>query len=477
MMKSCANCSAICSTVTIAMSMRPGPVKPDCRHSRHELYDAVLLDVNLPGMSGLTVLAASAALQTDAQFIIMTAFGSVDSAVEAMKLGAFDYVTKPFRSDELLLTLDRALRETETRRELARLRRAAGEGARARIIGRTAVMQRLFDMIERVAPMRATVLIVGETGTGKELVARAVHELSGRTRHCFVPVNCAALPETLLESELFGHMKGSFTGAIATRRGLFEEADGGTLFLDEISTIPESMQVKLLRVLQDRRIQRIGGTQLIPVDFRLLAATNVDLGQEVAAGRFREDLFYRLSVFPIHVPALRERREDIALLADHFRQRFARENGIESPRISAATLGRMMDYDWPGNVRELENAIERAVIMHAGAKEIRFESPLRDRQRPERALLDRAAMEAWNLERLEREYILSVLERTQGHQGRASDILGIDRRTLYRKLKQFRQEREGAALHMSAREPEEVEGTSGGNGRRRELAAASSAAG
>jgi DNA-binding NtrC family response regulator len=362
----------------------------------------------------------------------------VDSAVEAMKLGAFDYIMKPFRTEELLLVLDRAIRETDLRRELAKLRREAGGGARGRIIGRTPVMERMFDLIERVAPMRATVLITGETGTGKELVARAIHDLSGRSRHRFVPINCAALPESLLESELFGHMKGSFTGAIATKRGLFEEAEGGTLFLDEVSAVPEATQVRLLRVLQDRRIQRIGGTQLIPVDFRLVVATNVELEHQVTNGRFREDLFYRLNVFPLRVPPLRERKEDIALLANHFRQKFARENGLEAPEISAATLSRMMSYEWPGNVRELENFIERAVIMHAGAREIRFDPPARERDRTQRRLLDRATAEEWNLDRLEREYIFSVLEKTGGHQSRAADILGIDRRTLYRKLKRMK---------------------------------------
>ncbi|MEJ2185436.1 MAG: sigma-54 dependent transcriptional regulator [Gemmatimonadota bacterium] len=405
-----------------------------------ELYDLVLLDLNLPGMSGLNVLSAAPAVQTDAQFIVMTAFGSVDTAVEAMKLGAFDYLNKPFRSEELLLTIERALRQIDLRREVAQLRRRVGEGAKATIIGKSQPMERLFDLIERVAPTRATVLVAGETGTGKELVARAIHDLSDRARKPFVPVNCSALPETLLESELFGHMKGSFTGAIANKRGLFEEAQGGTLFLDEISTIPASIQVKLLRVLQDRKIQRIGGTQQVPVDFRLVAATNVDLAEEVANGRFREDLFYRLNVFPIHVPHLRERKSDIPLLANYFRLRFAQENGVEPPEISPETMQRMVDYDWPGNVRELENFIERGVIMYAGARTLRFEPPQRERGRPERELITRARDERWNLERLEREYILEVLEEVGGHRGNAADLLGIDRRTLYRKLKQYQSE-------------------------------------
>jgi two-component system, NtrC family, response regulator HydG len=405
-----------------------------------ELYDLVLLDLNLPGMHGMNVLSAAPALQTDAEFIVMTAFGSVDNAVEAMKLGAFDYVNKPFRTEELLLTLERALQQTALRREVAQLRRHAADGVRARIVGRSPAMERMFDLVERVAPTRATVLITGETGTGKELVARAIHELSDRARKPFVPINCSALPETLLESELFGHTKGSFTGAIANKRGLFEEASGGTLFLDEISTIPPSTQVKLLRVLQERKLHRVGGSQPVTVDFRLLAATNLDLGEEVRAGRFREDLFYRLNVFPVRVPSLRERQGDIPLLANFFRLRFAQENGVRAPEIAADTMKRLMEYGWPGNVRELENYIERAVIMYSGARSIPFEAPAGDVERSEQNLVDSARRERWTMERLEKEYILDVLQQTDGHRGHAAEILGIDRRTLYRKLKQYARE-------------------------------------
>jgi two-component system, NtrC family, response regulator HydG len=402
-----------------------------------ELYDLVLLDLNLPGMQGMNVLGAAPALQTDAQFIVMTAFGSVDNAVEAMKLGAFDYLNKPFRTEELLLTLERALHQTALRREVAQLRRNAADGVRARIVGRSPAMERMFDLVERVAPTRASVLITGETGTGKELVARAIHELSDRARKPFVPINCSALPETLLESELFGHTKGSFTGAIANKRGLFEEAAGGTLFLDEISAIPPSIQVKLLRVLQERKLHRIGGSQPVPVDFRLLAATNLDLGEEVRAGRFREDLFYRLNVFPVRVPSLRERQHDIPLLANYFRLRFAQENGVEAPEISPDTMKRLMEYAWPGNVRELENYIERAVIMYSGARGMPFEAPASEIDRSEQGLVDTARRERWSMDRLEKEYILDVLQQTGGHRGHAAEILGIDRRTLYRKLKQY----------------------------------------
>jgi DNA-binding NtrC family response regulator len=406
------------------------------------LYEAVVLDLNLPGMHGMNVLAAAPATQTDAQFIVMTAFGSVDTAVEAMKLGAFDYLSKPFGTDELLLTVRRAIEETELRREVAQLRTRLSEESAGRFIGKTAAMQRVFDLIARVAPTRATVLIIGETGTGKELVARAIHDASDRARRPFVPANCSALTETLLESELFGHARGAFTGAIQAKRGLFEAAKGGTLFLDEVSALAPSTQVKLLRVLQERTITSVGSTEQIAVDFRLVAATNEDLGALVAEGRFREDLYYRLNVFPIPVPPLRKRRDDIPLLANHFRVRFADEHGIEPPPILPETLSRMMAHDWPGNVRELENAIERAMILHAGARSLPFDPvSIQGLAFGETdGHVTEARAERWNLERLEREHILAILEDVGWHQARASEILGVNRRTLYRKLIKYREE-------------------------------------
>jgi DNA-binding NtrC family response regulator len=415
------------------------------------LFDAVLLDLNLPGIQGMDVLAVGPTLQTDTPFIVMTAFGSVDTAVEAMKRGAFDYISKPFRTDELLLALQRAHEETALRREVAELRRRLREEAGADfMVGRSAPIERVRDLIARVAPSRATVLISGETGTGKELVARAIHRLSPRKERPFVAVNCSAIPETLLESELFGYMKGAFTGAIANKRGLIEEASGGTLFLDEIGTLSAAMQVKLLRVLQERTVMRLGAREPVTVDVRLIAATNLDIAAEVRAGRFREDLYYRLSVFPIHVPALRERPDDIPLLSAFFLRRAAGEHGVEAPAIPATTMQRLVDYEWPGNVRELENFIERAVIMHAGAKTITFDPAEGLHRRAEHDLLRTARNERWPIERLEREYILAVLEEVGGHQGHAADILGIDRRTLYRKLKQYR---EGSPTALPA-EPE-----------------------
>ena len=409
-----------------------------------QLFDAVLLDLNLPGVQGMDILSVGPTLQTDTPFIVMTAFGSVDTAVEAMKRGAFDYVGKPFRTEELLLTLRRAHEEAELRREVARLRRHVKDVAAApEMVGRSAAMERVRDLIARVAPSRATVLITGETGTGKELVARSIHALSGRAERSFVGVNCSAIPETLLESELFGHVKGAFTGAITNKRGLMEEASGGSLFLDEIGAVTTNIQVKLLRVLQERTIMRVGAREAVPVDIRLIAATNLDLAEEVRTGRFREDLFYRLSVFPVHVPALRERRDDVPLLAAYFLRRAAAEHQISPPGIPPTTMQRLMEYEWPGNVRELENFIERSVIMHAGAKTIPFDPGEGLYRRREHDLLKTARAEHWDLDRLEREYNLSVLDDVAGHQGRAAEILGIDRRTLYRKLKRYRGGLEG----------------------------------
>lgn len=404
------------------------------------LFDAVLLDLNLPGMHGMNVLAAAPATQTDAQFIVMTAFGSVDTAVEAMKLGAFDYLSKPFGTDELLLTVRRAIEETDLRREVAQLRTRLSDDTRSRIIGKTAAMQRVFDLIARVAPTRANVLIVGETGTGKELVARAIHDASERARRPFIPANCSALSETLLESELFGHVRGAFTGAVQAKRGLFEAAKGGTLLLDEVSGLAPSTQVKLLRVLQERTITPVGSTEQVAVDFRLVAATNEDLGELVREGRFREDLYYRLNVFPIVVPPLRRRREDIPLLANAFRLRFAEEHGVEPPHILPETLSRMMAHDWPGNVRELEHSIERAMILHRGARTLPFEPAGRQEQAfgGVSEHVSQARLGRWDLERLEREHILAVLEDVGWHQARAAEILGVNRRTLYRKLRKYR---------------------------------------
>ncbi|MDH5588836.1 MAG: sigma-54 dependent transcriptional regulator, partial [Gemmatimonadota bacterium] len=294
--------------------------------------------------------------------------------------------------------------------------------------------------VSRVAPTRATVLVTGETGTGKELVALAIHDASSRAYGPFVAVNCSALAESVLESELFGHVKGAFTGATNSKRGLFQVASGGTLFLDEVGTLTPAIQVKLLRVIQQRTISPVGSHAVIPVDFRLVAATNHDLALLVKNGSFRKDLFYRLQVFNIHVPPLRSRAEDIPLLADHFRRRFAREHGLEAPPFSATAQMRMRTFPWPGNVRELENAVERSLIIHADDAFLSLELPA-DVHSPGDAdrLLDRARTERWSLEDLEREYILSTLDAAGGRRSETARSLGISRRTLYRKLQRYRE--------------------------------------
>ena len=409
-----------------------------------DVYDVVLLDINLPGIDGMDVLRLVPARQPDTQVVMMTAFGTVDTAVEAMKQGAFDYINKPFSTDELVLTIRRALEEQELRREVARLRQEArGVGKDIQIVGKSPAINRVIDLIARVAPSRATVLITGETGTGKELVARAIHAASSRARQPFMPINCAAIPDNLLESELFGHTKGSFTGAIQNKKGLFEEASGGTVFLDEISTMSMSLQPKLLRVLQEYTVMRVGGRQPIPVNVRIIAATNVDLKKHVAAGDYREDLYYRLNVFPVEVPSLRERKEDIALLSNFFLQKYGELYSIEPPKLPVRTLDQMMSYHWPGNVRELENFIERAVVLHAsgGSGAIGFDlSSGSSEQGDGASILDEAQRKRWTFEDLEREYIFRVLESVRWKKTEAAEILGIDRRTLYRKLKRYENE-------------------------------------
>jgi len=403
----------------------------------NQIYDLALLDLHLPGVDGMALLTAGPTQQPDAEFIIMTGEGSIESALEAMRLGAFDYLRKPLHLPELMLVLDRALEDRERRREVTELRRKVEAAGRPTLIGRSPAMKRMYELIERAAPSRTTVLITGETGTGKELVAQAIHGLSDRARRPFVTVQCSALSESLLESELFGHMKGSFTGATETRRGMFEAAADGTLFLDEVSTLAPGTQVKLLRTLQERQVQRVGANQPIPVAFRLIAATNVDLATEVAAGRFREDLYYRLNVFPVKVPPLRERRTDIPVLAAFFAGRSAELNGVTAPELSSAFLGRLQAHDWPGNVRELENFIERVVIMYAGRRSVPLEAA---EWGTTDDALNRAGRAGWTLADLERAYILETLARHDGQIQKVAAALGIDRRTLSRKLKQYREE-------------------------------------
>jgi len=331
---------------------------------RRNPYDVVVTDLRMPGMDGIELLERVKAQRPDAEVIVITAYGTVQTAVRAMKLGAYEYLTKPFDNEELLLLLERIRKVREVMAENLRLRRRLEEKYRLEdMVGKSHSMQEVFRLIRTVAPSDSTVLLQGETGTGKELAAYAIHELSHRRNGPFVKVSCAALSRELLESELFGHVKGAFTSAVRDKPGKFELADGGTIFLDEVDDIPLELQVKLLRVLQEREFERVGGTRTLKVDVRVIAATKVDLLERVRRGLFRKDLYYRLNVVPIRLPPLRERREDIPLLVEHFLKHFGAEGKIT---ISPEAMKLLMDYDWPGNVRELENLIERLVVVGAG---------------------------------------------------------------------------------------------------------------
>ena len=419
---------------------------------REESPDLVLTDLRLGGESGMDVLKAAASLPHPPQSIMMTAYGSVDAAVEAMKQGAYDFVTKPLNLDAVELVLKRALhtRNLETANQELTTRIQADSGLQ-KLLGRSAAMEHVFSIIRQVAPSKTTVLIEGESGTGKELVAQAIHSLSGRPENKFVAVNCAALSPQLLESELFGHEKGSFTGAGQRRIGRFEQADGGTIFLDEIGEIDAGTQVRLLRVLSERTIERVGSNTPIPVNVRIIAATNKSLKKLVQEGKFREDLYFRLNVVHIQMPPLRDRREDVPLLATAFLKEFARENNKEFKPLSRDALDAVRNYSWPGNVRELRTAMEHGVVMSNSASiELSHLPPrLHAPQQPaapgsmaQEQLEDNAPSTqnglvpagVLNLSLLERNAIQQALARSNGNRTAAAHLLGISRRTLQRKL-------------------------------------------
>jgi len=399
-------------------------------------YAAVLTDLRMKGMQGTELLAEVKRLYPDVSVILMTAFGSVDTAVEAMKHGASDYLTKPVKSEELVRVVERVVREAGLRREVNRLRKEVHkEYSFHHILGKSKAIQVVFDLIRRVADSPTNVLITGESGTGKELVAKAIHYNSDRKDAPFIPVNCAAIPEQLLESELFGHMRGSFTDAKMDKRGLFEEAQKGTLLLDEISELPLILQAKILRAIQEKEIRRVGANKPVPVDVRIIAATNLNLSEEVKAKRFRDDLYYRLNVIEIKLPPLRERREDIPLLVDAFLKKCGEVRGKAVKGVGEAALAMLMDYAWPGNVRELENVIERAVTLTRGDKISPDDlPPAVQGARGDRRVLDEAAEKTLPLHEIEKEYIKKILEKTGGNKYQAAHALGIDRKTLYRKL-------------------------------------------
>ena len=401
-----------------------------------EDYAVVLTDLRMKGMLGTELLAEVKHRHPDIGVILMTAFGSVETAVEAIRHGASDYLTKPVKTEELVRVVERAIREAALRREVSRLRKEVHkEYSFHQILGKSKPMQGVFDLIRRVADSPTNVLITGESGTGKELVAKAIHYNSDRRDAPFVPVNCAAIPEQLLESELFGHMRGSFTDAKMDKRGLFEEAQKGTLFLDEISELPLMLQAKLLRAIQEREIRRVGATKSIPVDVRIIAATNLNLSEEVKNKRFREDFYYRLNVIELRLPPLRERREDIPILVDAFLKKCADSRGKQVKGLSESALAMLADYAWPGNVRELENVIERAVTLSHGDMIGADDLPVQVQgSRGDRRILDEAAERTLPLHEVEKEYIVKILEKTGGNKYQAAHVLGIDRKTLYRKL-------------------------------------------
>ncbi|MBN2161477.1 MAG: sigma-54-dependent Fis family transcriptional regulator [Pontiellaceae bacterium] len=399
--------------------------------------DVLLSDVRMPGMDGIALMKRALANRPELICIILTAYGDVDIAVEAMKQGATDFMTKPINLDKLELVLGRVLRARRIELENERLKEQLDDRyGMENIIGRSPAMQEVFDTIRQVAVSRATVLIQGESGTGKELVAKAIHQLSSRNKGPFVAVHCAALSENLLESELFGHEKGAFTGAMERRVGRFEKADGGSLFLDEISEIDASVQVKILRTLEERQVERVGGDTPIDVDARLIAATNRDLKDMVEHGDFREDLFYRLYVVVITLPPLRERQDDILLLLNHYLAVFNKENGKQIEGFTPAAYEQLAAYDWPGNIRELRNLVERMVVLARGKVLDLKDVPVQVRERSGSSVEVRADAEL-TVDEMERRMILQALEKTGGNRTRAAEKLGISRRTLHRKLNQY----------------------------------------
>ena len=404
--------------------------------TRETEFDAVLSDIKMPGKTGIEMVGELRRIRPATPVVLMTAFGSIDSAVEAMRAGAFDYITKPFEPEAVLLTVERALERRALEEENRRLRRAVDQTASlGDLIGESSAMREIFALIKKVAHGRSSVLITGESGTGKEVVARTIHYHGARAEKPFIPINCTAIPEGLLESELFGHVRGAFTGAHASKRGLFEKANAGTLFLDEIGDMGLPLQGKLLRVLQDREIRPVGGTQSARVDVRIITATNKDLERQMAAGAFREDLYYRLNVIPIQIPPLRDRPDDVPALVEAFMRRHA-----EGRRrtISPAALKALRARQWKGNARELENVIERALALsdaaELGVDDLPFYG---DEERSAadsgQGLLRSAAGQRLSLREIENLYIGQILELTGGNKVQAAKILGIDRKTLYRR--------------------------------------------
>jgi DNA-binding NtrC family response regulator len=406
---------------------------------KRENYDLVIADLMMPEMSGLELLSRAKSVKPDLDFIMMTAFASVDSAIEALKGGAFDYVTKPFKVDEIKIAVRKSLDQKKITRENVRLKKELQtEWNFDCFVGNSLQIVKMKKMAKKIARSDSTVLIEGESGTGKELIARAIHHQSLRSDKPFVTINCAALPESLLESELFGHVRGSFTGAIKDKEGLITTADEGTFFLDEVAMTSPAIQAKLLRVLEEKEITPVGGTAPIKVDVRLIAATNADLEQEVKLGNFRADLYYRLQVIPIRIPPLRERKDDIKLLSTYFVRKYCRKLKLGEKSITDEAMERLLSYRWPGNVRELENTIEHAVLLSKSNQITPEDLPQKIKEGREVDLITEAQPTTPTLETIEKAYILWVLNQTGWQKSKAASILGIDSSTLYRKIEKYK---------------------------------------
>jgi two-component system, NtrC family, response regulator PilR len=411
----------------------------------NNLFSMVLTDVKMPVVDGFEVLRKTKEVSPDTVVIMITAYGSPEGAVTAIKEGAYDYITKPFRVEEVKLTIKKSLERSNLIKENIRLRQAVEDRYKFwNLIGKSPKMQRVYELVEKVSQTKANVLITGESGTGKELVAKAVHFNSARKDRAFVTLNCGAIPENLLESELFGHMKGSFTGAIANKRGLLEMAESGTLFMDEVGELPLALQVKLLRVIQEREFKRVGGTEDIKVDVRIISASNQDLQQKVAQGGFREDLFYRLNVIQIKIPPLRERKEDIPLLVNHFVRKYSAETGKEIEGVSPEALELLLGYSFPGNVRELENIIERSITLETSSMiaDRHIRSYLNERMisksmPPSLEIPEEGIDLNKVVEDLEKAFILKALEQTEGVKKKAAEILGMNFRAMRYKLAKY----------------------------------------
>jgi len=400
-------------------------------------FDLILLDIKMPGMDGLDALRFLKEQDTEIVVVIITGYPDIETAVRAIKLGAYDYVSKPFTPDELRLVVQRALEKRRLRLENEYLRKQLGtKNEPEEIIGKSEPMQRIFEMVRKIAPTDSTVLIAGESGTGKELVAKSIHNNSLRRDNEFVAVDCGALVETLLESELFGHVRGSFTGATQTKHGSLELANGGTFFFDEVANLSLNMQSKLLRVIQEREIKPVGSEKKVPIDVRIIAASNQDLRNAIKEKTFREDFFYRLSVFPIHLPLLRERRDDIPLLVEHFVEKHNKKNRKGTITIAEETMELILKYSWPGNVRELENAIERALILNDDGIILPRNLPwyIRDTEEDKEIKLPKRLA---SLHEVERQHIEYVLEKTGWNKSKTARLLGIDRKTLHHKIKKY----------------------------------------